>query len=481
MAVPRMARAAAKTKNKAKVARGLAKSSNESSKGAKGSEALANAERNALALESINENVYDWNVETDEVYFSPSLRGMLGLTPGQPVTREGWANLIHPGDRAKHRDNLLAHFRGETRRFEAEFRYRAGDGRWRWARQHGIAQRDAQGRVCRMVGATGDITDIKQRDDELQSAKAEVVAAQRYALALESINENLYDWDIVNDTVYYAPGLYDILGIRPGQMRTPKDWTDRVHPDDQPLFKYMMAEHLKGNTPRFSMELRYRDGAGQWRWTRQAGIAVRSPDGRAIRMVGAAGDITEAKRDDEAMVASADLLKVMSRSTFELQTVFDTIVASATRLCDADSAMIFRREDTHYRLASEHGLNREQHDFLSGQRIAPGRTTMVGRTALECRTIHIPDVSNDSEYRWPEANKVGAFRAILGVPLLREGEPIGVITLTRALARPFSAQQIELISTFANQAVIAIETVRLFEQVQERTAEIERTRSISPP
>ena len=79
-------------------------------------------------------------------------------------------------------------------------------------------------------------------------------------------------------------------------MKSPKDWTDRIHPDDQPLFKYTLAEHLKGNTPRFSMELRYRDGAGNWRWARQAGIAVRGPDGRARRMVGAAGDVTEAKR-----------------------------------------------------------------------------------------------------------------------------------------------------------------------------------------
>src|SRR5690349_1502510 len=203
---------------------------------------------------------------------------------------------------------------------------------------------------------SSNIADHNLRDRELQSAKAEVIAAQRYALALESINENLYDWDIVNDTVYFAPGLYKILGIAPEQMRSPKEWTDRVHPDDRPLFKYTLAEHLKGNTPRFSMELRYRDGGGNWRWARQAGIAVRGADGRALRMVGAAGDITDAKRDDEAMVASADLLKVMSRSTFELQTVLDTVVNSATRLCDADAAMIFRRENGHYRLAAESGL-----------------------------------------------------------------------------------------------------------------------------
>src|SRR6187399_322709 len=299
-----------------------------------------------------------------------------------------------------------------------------------------------------------------------------VASAERYALALESINENLYDWDIVNDTVYFAPGLFKILGITPEQIRTPKDWTDRIHPGDQPLFKYTLAEHLKGNTPRFSMELRYRDGAGNWRWARQAGIAVRGPDGRALRMVGAAGDITEAKSIDDAMTASADLLKVMSRSTFELQTVLDALVSSATKLCEADAALIFRADNSHYRLAAQHGLNKAKDEFMRGREILPGKETLVGRAALERRIIHIPNVAADTDYHWPEASRVGVFRALLGVPLLREGVPIGVMTLTREAARPFSASQIELISTFADQAVIAIETVRLFNEVQDRTAEI---------
>ena len=118
---------------------------------------------------------------------------------------------------------------------------------------------------------------------------------------------------------------------------------------------------------------------------------------------------------------------------------------------------------------------------MSRQRIAPGRRTLVGRTALERRTIHIPDVEADPEYNWPESQAIGKFRAMLGVPLLREGVPIGVISLARFVRRPFSARQIELIDTFADQAVIAIETVRLFEQVQEHTARDRDARAPSSP
>ena len=116
-------------------------------------------ERFALAIASLNYGVYDWNLEANTVHYSPELRIILGLSAAELATPANWMDRIHPDDRALYRRKLTEHFRGETPRFECEYRYRTAEGTWRWARQHGIAERDTFGRVRRMVGATGDITD----------------------------------------------------------------------------------------------------------------------------------------------------------------------------------------------------------------------------------------------------------------------------------------------------------------------------------
>ncbi|MEA2822252.1 MAG: hypothetical protein QOJ86_4256 [Bradyrhizobium sp.] len=184
---------------------------------------------------------------------------------------------------------------------------------------------------------------------------------------------------------------------------------------------------------------------------------------------------TDLQESLQQQTATADVLKVISRSTFDLRAVLDTLVQSAARLSEADYSFIFRRDGDKYHLAASHGFSPEYREWMASQLIELGRQTLVGRTALEGRTVHIPDVLADSEYAWTESIKRGGFRTMLGIPLMREGLPIGVIAACRSTAEPFTTKQIELVTTFADQAVIAIENVRLFDEVKARTTDLQES------
>jgi len=183
--------------------------------------------------------------------------------------------------------------------------------------------------------------------------------------------------------------------------------------------------------------------------------------------------LDELRQSLEQQTATADMLKLISRSTFDLKSVLNTLVESAARLCAADITTISREKDGHYHVVAAYGFPPGLQDYYETMPMDQGRGSLFGRILLECKPVQIVDVLADPEYAMHELQKRAGFRTVLGVPLLRDGVPIGILSVNRTTVRPFTDKQIELVTAFADQAAIAIENVRLFDEIQDKSRQLE--------
>ena len=348
----------------------------------------------------------------------------------------------------------------------------------RWWVTYWHPLRDRKGEIVGVNVAAEEVTERKRAEAVLAAHdKALRESESRFRELADNISQFAWTADASGWIYWYNKRWHDYTGTTLEDMQG-WDWQKVHHPEHVDRVVERMRRCFEAGTPwEDTFPLRGKDGT--YRWFLSRALPIRNEAGDVVRWFGTNTDVTEqieaenALRDSvEQQTATADVLKAISRSTFNLQTVLHTLVESAARLCEADKATITRQKDGEFYRAESFGFSSEFMDYVRNVPVVPDRGSAIGRALLEGVVVHIPDVKADSDYTFTEGQKLGDFRAILCVPMLREGVPIGVLALTRSEPRPFTEKQIELVTTFADQAAIAIENVRLFEQVQERTREL---------
>ena len=327
----------------------------------------------------------------------------------------------------------------------------------------------------RALGIYRDVTDWKRTEEALKESEA------RYSRAMRAATEGIYEYDMKTGELYLSDRAREVWGFSSGTLSN-KDWISHIHPDDYAAYRQAVIDHFKGVTPHLEHEMRARDASGEYRWVQDRGIGERDETGRVTRLVGVTTDITQRKRSEQKLrralewqTATAETLKVMAGSRSDVQPVFDSIIRNAVRLCGGLFGAVYRYDGELVHFAAGYNVPAAALERVRDKYpVRPEDQSVASSRAVRTRSVvRIDDVMADAHYDRSHAAGPGQWRRLLAVPMLRDEVPLGVIVILWEKPGVTPKRNEDLLKTFADQAVIAIENVRLFHELQEKSEQLE--------